>query len=148
MSETPEDRARELFFAVIDIPADRRADFLSERCGSDAQLKADIESLLAQDEGSGEFMDAPVLTPRVTGAVSLDLGKRFGQLIGRYRVVRVLGEGGMGTVFLAEQDKPTRLVALKVIRPGVVSANLLRRFEHEAQVLGRLQHPGIAQIYE
>ncbi len=148
MSETPEDRARELFFAVIDIPAERRADFLSERCGSDEQLRADVESLLAQDEGSGEFMDAPVVTPRLAGTVSLDLGKRFGQLIGRYRVVRVLGEGGMGTVFLAEQDKPTRLVALKVIRPGVVSANLLRRFEHEAQVLGRLQHPGIAQIYE
>ncbi|MCH8344568.1 MAG: serine/threonine protein kinase [Planctomycetes bacterium] len=148
MSETPEDRARELFFAVIDIPAERRADFLCERCGSDERLRAEVESLLAQDEGSGEFMDEPVLTPRVTGAVSLDLGKRFGQLIGRYRVVRVLGEGGMGTVFLAEQDKPTRLVALKVIRPGVVSANLLRRFEHEAQVLGRLQHPGIAQIYE
>ncbi len=84
----------------------------------------------------------------VAGTVSLDLGKRFGQLIGRYKVVRVLGEGGMGSVFLAEQDKPTRLVALKVIRPGVASANLLRRFEHEAQVLGRLQHPGIAQIYE
>ncbi|MEE9128843.1 MAG: serine/threonine-protein kinase [Phycisphaerales bacterium] len=84
----------------------------------------------------------------VASTVSLDLGKRFGQLIGRYKVVRVLGEGGMGTVFLAEQDKPTRLVALKVIRPGVASANLLRRFEHEAQVLGRLQHPGIAQIYE
>ena len=93
-------------------------------------------------------MDAPVLTPRVTGTVSLDLGKRFGQLIGRYKVVRVLGEGGMGAVFLAEQDKPTRLVALKIIRPGVASAKLLRRFEHEAQVLGRLQHPGIAQIYE
>ncbi len=148
MSDTPEDRARELFFAVIDMPAERRADFLSERCGSDERLRADVESLLAQDEGSGEFMDEPVLTPHVTGTVSLDLGKRFGQLIGRYRVVRVLGEGGMGTVFLAEQDKPTRLVALKVIRPGVASANLLRRFEHEAQVLGRLQHPGIAQIYE
>ena len=84
----------------------------------------------------------------VTSTVSLDLGKRFGQLIGRYKVVRVLGEGGMGTVFLAEQDKPTRLVALKIIRAGVASANLLRRFDHEAQVLGRLQHPGIAQIYE
>ncbi len=148
MSETPEDRARELFFAVIDIPAQRRADFLSERCGSDARLRAEVESLLAQDEGSGEFMDAPVLTPRIADTVSLDIGKRFGQLIGRYRVVRVLGEGGMGSVFLAEQDKPTRLVALKVIRPGVASAKLLRRFEHEAQVLGRLQHPGIAQIYE
>ena len=83
-----------------------------------------------------------------TVSLDLDLGKRFGQLIGRYKIVRVLGEGGMGTVFLAEQDKPKRLIALKIIRAGVASANLLRRFEHEAQVLGRLQHPGIAQIYE
>ena len=100
----------------------------------------------------GVSSDEPSQPPQpawaVPSTVSLDLGKRFGQLIGRYKVVRVLGEGGMGTVFLAEQDKPTRLVALKVIRPGVASANLLRRFEHEAQVLGRLQHPGIAQIYE
>ena len=100
----------------------------------------------------GVTSDEPGGTPpsawAVPSSMSLDLGKRFGQLIGRYKVVRVLGEGGMGSVFLAEQDKPTRLVALKVIRPGVASANLLRRFEHEAQVLGRLQHPGIAQIYE
>ena len=99
---------------------------------------------VSSDEPEG----APQPASTVTGTVSLDHGKRFGQLIGRYKVVRVLGEGGMGTVFLAEQDKTTRLVALKVIRPGVASANLLRRFEHESQVLGRLQHPGIAQIYE
>jgi len=97
---------------------------------------------------SDEPGDAPQPAWDVASTVSLDLGKRFGQLIGRYKVVRVLGEGGMGTVFLAKQDKPTRLVALKVIRPGVASANLLRRFEYEAQVLGRLQHPGIAQIFE
>ncbi len=64
------------------------------------------------DEPAG----APQQPQAVISTVSLDLGKRFGQLIGRYKVVRVLGEGGMGTVFLAEQDKPTRLVALKVIR--------------------------------
>ena len=99
---------------------------------------------VTSDEPGG----APQAAWAVPTTVSLDLGKRFGQLIGRYKVVRVLGEGGMGTVFLAKQDKPARLVALKVIRPGVASANLLRRFEYEAQVLGRLQHPGIAQIYE
>ena len=67
---------------------------------------------------------------------------------GNYRIIRVLGEGGMGTVYEAEQDQPRRRVALKVIRPGLASAELLRRFELEAQALGRLQHPGIAQIYE
>jgi WD40 repeat protein/predicted Ser/Thr protein kinase len=68
--------------------------------------------------------------------------------IARYRVVRVLGEGGMGTVYEAEQDNPRRAVALKVIRPGLVSPELLRRFAREAQILGLLHHPGIAQIYE
>ncbi len=67
---------------------------------------------------------------------------------GRYTIVRVLGEGGMGTVYEAEQENPKRTVALKVIRGGSLSPELLRRFEQESQVLGRLQHPGIAQVYE
>ncbi|HKQ48314.1 MAG TPA: serine/threonine-protein kinase [Phycisphaerae bacterium] len=70
------------------------------------------------------------------------------QRIGNYRVIRKIGEGGMGSVYEAEQDKPSRRVALKVIRPGYATAQALRRFELEAQVLGRLQHPGIAQVYE
>ena len=68
--------------------------------------------------------------------------------IGRYRILRLLGEGGMGAVYEAEQDQPRRTVALKVIKPGHASPELLRRFEQESQALGRLQHPGIAQIYE
>jgi eukaryotic-like serine/threonine-protein kinase len=68
--------------------------------------------------------------------------------LGRYSILRVLGEGGMGTVFEAEQENPRRSVALKVIRASVLSPESLRRFSHESQVLGRLQHPGIAQIYE
>jgi len=68
--------------------------------------------------------------------------------IGRYTIVHVLGEGGMGTVYEAEQDQPKRAVALKVIRAGYLSPQLLKRFEHESAVLGRLQHPGIAQVYE
>lgn len=68
--------------------------------------------------------------------------------LGHYTIIRTLGEGGMGTVFEAEQASPKRTVALKVIRPGYLSSDLLRRFGQEAQVLGRLQHPGIAQIYE
>jgi tetratricopeptide (TPR) repeat protein len=69
-------------------------------------------------------------------------------VIGRYRILRLIGEGGMGAVYEAEQDHPRRTVALKIIKSGMASAELLRRFEQESQALGRLQHPGIAQIYE
>lgn len=68
--------------------------------------------------------------------------------IASYRIVDVLGEGGMGVVYLAEQDKPRRRVALKVLKAGMTTPAMLRRFEFEAQILGRLQHAGIAQIYE
>jgi tetratricopeptide (TPR) repeat protein/predicted Ser/Thr protein kinase len=68
--------------------------------------------------------------------------------IGRYRILGLLGEGGMGAVYRAEQDQPSRIVALKVVRPDLVSPRLVRRFARETEVLGRLQHPGIAQIYE
>lgn len=68
--------------------------------------------------------------------------------IGNYEIRRVIASGGMGTVFEAVQDQPRRVVALKVMRAGVASAAALRRFEHEAQILGRLRHPGIAQVYE
>jgi tetratricopeptide (TPR) repeat protein len=68
--------------------------------------------------------------------------------IGGYRILRVIGEGSMGTVYEAEQERPRRIVALKIIKPGLATTPLLRRFEQECQVLGRLQHPGIAQIYE
>src|SRR5262245_47281231 len=68
--------------------------------------------------------------------------------IGRYRITRLIGEGGMGAVYEAEQEQPRRTVALKVIKPGMASPELLRRFAQESQALGRLQHPGIAQIYD
>src|SRR5438105_1400437 len=67
-----------------------------------------------------------------------------GTMIGSYRIIRLIGEGGMGVVYEAGQELPRRTVALKVIRPGLVTPELLRRFELEAQALGRLQHPGIA----
>ena len=68
--------------------------------------------------------------------------------IGRYEIVRVLASGGMGTVFEAVQDQPKRVVALKLLRAGIASPQALRRFEYESQILGRLRHPGIAQVYE
>src|SRR5215831_6329494 len=71
-----------------------------------------------------------------------------GRRLGKYQILHIVGEGGMGAVYQAEQDHPRRIVALKVIKAEVPSAELLRRFERESEVLARLQHPGIAQIYE
>lgn len=81
-------------------------------------------------------------------ALSGDGAQPLPASIGHYRILRLLGEGGMGAVYEAEQENPHRTVALKVIRAGYASGEMLRRFENEAQALGRLQHPGIAQIYE
>ena len=72
----------------------------------------------------------------------------FPKTIGHYRIIRILGEGGMGTVYEAEQESPRRRVALKVIKAGVASERHLRRFEVESEILGKLDHPGIATIYE
>ena len=85
---------------------------------------------------------------RMPGVDGAGEARRYPEKIGHYRIFRLVGEGGMGSVYLAEQENPHRIVALKVIKPGFVSADLLRRFEQEAHALGRLQHPGIAQIYE
>src|SRR5436190_9100961 len=84
----------------------------------------------------------------IPGLQRLDGTLGPGAAIGHYRIIRIIGEGGMGAVYEAEQDQPRRTVALKVIKPGLASPQLLRRFEQESQALGRLQHAGIAQIYE
>ncbi len=89
-------------------------------------------------------LEAPERKPAAREAGATGIPDR----LGRYTIKRVLGEGGMGTVYLAEQENPRREVALKVIRAGYLAPEMLRRFELESQVLGRLQHPGIAQIYE
>src|SRR5262249_16016080 len=88
---------------------------------------------------------APTLSPPPSGPAG---APRLPPHLGRYRPIRLLGEGGMGTVYEAEQDSPRRTVALKVVRPGLASPELLKRFRHESQILGRLHHPGIAQVYE
>jgi eukaryotic-like serine/threonine-protein kinase len=91
--------------------------------------------------------DAAGAWPRAGSSVTDVVAPVFAR-IGRYTILRLLGEGGMGAVYEAEQDLPHRIVALKLIRAGYASPETLRRFENEAQALGRLHHPGIAQIYE
>jgi tetratricopeptide (TPR) repeat protein len=90
--------------------------------------------------------------PTSVGAIKTDVGEAIGpgvpRRIGNYELKRSIGSGGMGAVYLAVQEQPRRTVALKVMRAGIASRVALRRFEYESQLLARLQHPGIAQIYE
>ncbi len=169
---TPEqyERIRELFLAAREKDPEQRAEFLDHACGANDIVRTEVESLLANDEKADTFLRTPVLgksfavgnpesiaSSAAIGAINLDSSDRdtgpsipstYPKRIGQYRILDVLGEGGMGVVYRAEQENPRRTVALKVIKPGIESREMLRRFEHEGQVLGWLQHPGIAQIFE
>ncbi len=151
-----QDRLREvesLFIAAMEVPGDRRSAFLAERCAHDDELRREVESLLGHASGSIGMLDVPPVAAPI-GATFNNEPVRFetalpaDKRIGSYKVVRFLGAGGMGVVYLAEQERPRRTVALKIIRGAVASPSLLRRFEHEAEILGRMHHAGIAQIYE
>jgi WD40 repeat protein/tRNA A-37 threonylcarbamoyl transferase component Bud32/type II secretory pathway pseudopilin PulG len=100
-----------------------------------------------QQPGADNDPDRTMMPP-VPGSYRMDARLEAGMMVGHYKITRLLGEGGMGAVYEAEQDQPRRTVALKVIKPGLASPLLLRRFEQESHALGRLQHVGIAQIYE
>lgn len=133
---------------------------LEERCGADTELRSEVEALLAADAqaggpidghgGPGEFLREQLedLDLEHPTRLSTEAVTPVPDSTGQYRILRLIGEGGMGTVYEAEQANPRRMVALKAIRPAFVSSSTLKRFEFEAQILGRLQHPGIAQIYE
>jgi WD40 repeat protein/predicted Ser/Thr protein kinase len=158
MTEEFSDLVQALFHRAVELPPKERTAFLDNACRDNPALRAEIESLLAYDDqihtdADSGLLESPLLRePDVTsiGDISSPLPKwsAIPGRIGHYRVLRCLGEGGMGIVYEAEQDNPRRPVALKVIRPGLVSLALLKRFTQEAQILGRLHHPGIAQIYE
>ncbi len=144
----------ELFDDACELPAEERSFFLDSRCGDDLDLKKEVESLLNHDAVTSGHADAADHGAAIE-ALALDIASKDQetafvhlQQIGPYRILREIARGGMGVIYEAEQQAPKRRVALKVIRPGMVTADLLRRFKHEAQILGRLQHPDIAQIFE
>jgi tetratricopeptide (TPR) repeat protein len=139
-----------LYHAALEREVSQRATFLREICGGNEALIGEVESLLAYNQKAEDFIEVPALE-LAAQALALDevrLDPTLPARIGHYRISRLLGEGGMGRVYEAEQEHPRRIVALKVIKPGLTHPKLLRRFEQESQALGRLQHPGIAQIYE
>ena len=140
-----ESRIKHLFLEAAELPTEERSRFLDRECGDNTELRSRVESLLEHDAMDTMEM---LRTPAFDVESVVTEAEAVPETIGRFRVIRKIGEGGMGTVYQAEQDSPRRIVALKAIRIGNTSGSMLRRFEHEAQILGRLRHPGIAHIYE
>jgi tetratricopeptide (TPR) repeat protein len=141
------ERVSELFQSVCEQPPDRREEFLALGCDGDDDLRREVESLLTQDisrDGPLERVAQDALA--WTSAASCN--QHLALAIGRYKIRNIVGHGGMGMVYEAEQENPHRIVALKVLRSAFAAPDLHRRFKHESEALGRLQHPGIARIYE
>lgn len=147
MSAERQDRIYELFEGARALPEAERAPFVAAESGGDGELEAAVLELLrhAQDD---RFLSAPASTARLV-AQALDAGASADapERIGEFRIVSVLGRGGMGVVYRAEQEEPKRIVALKVIRESALSKDARRRFQHEVECLAKLNHPGIAKVF-
>jgi WD40 repeat protein/serine/threonine protein kinase len=148
-------RANDLFLKALEMRSAReRQEFLDGACAGDAALRAEVESLLEASARAGPFLESPVPQLVATvdeprGADATPLAERPGTVIGPYKLLEQIGEGGMGTVFMAEQAHPVRRkVALKIIKPGMDSKQVVARFEAERQALALMDHPNMAHVLD
>src|SRR5262245_2784973 len=131
---------------VLDLPVNERSAFLDQHCGDDPELRAQVESLLASASQSQSFLKGTELED---GAVLLEDDSLTGNEFGRYLIVKRLGSGGMGEVYLAEDQQLGRKVALKLLDPALTSDEQARlRFLREARLASSLDHPNICTIHE
>jgi len=149
-------RANELFEQALDLPFPDRAAFVHSNCGSDSELEGEILSLLSAFERAGGFLGNPT-SERAAGADAPHIGRDrpaagvdlSGTSTGPFKLLELLGEGGFGTVYLAEQQRPIRRrVALKILKPGMDSKQVIARFEAERQALAIMDHPNIAKVFD
>jgi eukaryotic-like serine/threonine-protein kinase len=135
--------ARDIFLAAAELTANQRSEYLERACGGDAELRQRVDALLR----AHDFQPTGDYTPLSANASEPD--SNVGEGIGPYKLLQKLGEGGMGTVWLAEQSEPVRRkVAVKVIKAGMDSALVIARFEVERQALALMDHPNIAKILD
>jgi serine/threonine protein kinase/tetratricopeptide (TPR) repeat protein len=140
-------RIAEIVEAALECEPSALPSFLEESCGNDEKLRAEVESLLGYQKEATDFIEAPAyqgnadLLTEETGAL------RIGEAFAEYKILSLLGEGGMGEVYLAEDTKLGRKVALKLVKPGLGRANLIRHFRQEERILAGLTHPNIARLY-
>jgi len=143
-----EDHAKSIFLAALERDPDQWPAYLDEACGGDAPMRARVEELLRAHREMGSIDEGGAGAAAVA---TLDEPMRecVGMEIGPYKLLQQLGEGGMGTVFLAQQSKPVeRMVALKLIKPGMDSRQVIARFEAERQALALMDHPNIARVLD
>jgi len=156
MSSPQWQKIEEIFEAVVDLPAAKRDAYLAEVCGADENLRREIEQLLSADEHASDFIESPIIGENTLARLLPDtiddsVAPHFiGRRIGAYQLVRELGRGGMGAVFLARRadDEFQKQVAIKVIKRGMDTDFILRRFRNERQILATLDHQNIARLLD
>src|SRR5215470_13865857 len=144
---------KEVYDRALDLRGDERESFLAEACGDDDDLRREVESLLAAHDAAGTFLQSPAVEVAAREIVADEDISPAPQLIGRelanYRIVSLLGRGGMGEVYLAEDKRLRRKVALKALPSGFTGKlDRVRRFEQEVRAASALNHPNILTIHE
>jgi serine/threonine protein kinase len=147
--DLPSSEENEIFLDALELPARERADFVKGRCGNDGRLREKVEALLVDHERASALFDQAVAHLEVPREPVPDTPLAQGERIGAYRILRMLGEGGGGFVYEAEQESPVRRrVALKVLKLGLDQRRVIARFEAERQTLALMEHPNIARVLE
>jgi len=148
MNGEPE-RVLAVFTEALPLPAAERSGYLDRACAGDDELRRRVEGLLRSLEKAGDFLgEAAAGVPTGTGH-EITAGEKPGDRIGPYKLLQQIGEGGCGVVFMAEQEAPVRRrVAVKVVKPGMDSKNVIARFEAERQALALMDHPNIAHVFD
>jgi eukaryotic-like serine/threonine-protein kinase len=141
-----EDQARSIFLAALEHAADQWPAFLDDACGANAEVRARADQLLHAHQAMGSIHGGGAGAP---AASAEPLGERPGSVIGPYRLLEQIGEGGFAVVFVAEQTQPVRRkVAVKILKPGMDSRQVVARFEAERQALAMMEHPNIAKVHD
>src|ERR1043166_31858 len=151
MTNDTHQREAALFDAAAQLREPQRSDYLDQSCGGDDSLRQRLLALLRAHENTDSFLERPLQTPgsETTLPLSIPLAEKPGDKIGRYKLLQQIGEGGCGVVYMAEQEEPVRRrVALKIIKLGMDTKQVIARFEAERQALAMMDHPNIAKIYD
>jgi WD40 repeat protein/serine/threonine protein kinase len=144
---TNTNRVREIFVAALKMAPDQWEAYLNGVCGNDSELRSRVQNLLVAHREAGSFLEPAV--PGFVAAAKEPVAERPGTVIGPYKLLEQIGEGGFGVVFMAEQQHPVRRkVALKVIKPGMDTRQVVARFEAERQALALMDHPHIAKVLD
>jgi serine/threonine protein kinase len=128
----------------------KREHFLDQACGKDEQLRAELHSLLRARNSAGDYLHGgPAVSPQLEAEFARLKPEEAGERIGHYQLLQQIGEGGFGTIWMAEQSEPVkRTVALKIIKLGMDTKEVIARFEQERQALAMMDHPNIAKVYD